>query len=170
MPQTGVTNVSSPGYPGMLADASMAVKDTGISAEASAEIPFGVMVKKGTANDQVAIVTATTNKFRGIVVADQYAPGVEIGDVGVKPKISMALLQKGRIYVYSEEAVNPSLAVRVRCVATGGEIAGSFRTSADTTDCVDISKFAQWKSTTSAAGPAILEIDMANVAEGVADT
>lgn len=171
MPQTTVSPQPA-GFPGMLADASIVKHcDTGVSEEASASIPFGVMVKKGTGNEQVKLLTAQANVLRGIAVYDgALAKDHEVDDAGIRPFASVNVLQRGRVWVYSEEAVNPSLGVKVRCVAISAEIPGSFRVTSDSTDCVDISKYAKWKSTTTGAGPAILEIDMNNSAEGVLDT
>lgn len=156
----------------MLADAADSkVSDTGISEEATASIPWGVMVKKGTANDGIKLLTAQVNVLRGVVHYDgALTKPSELDDAGVRPFVAMPVLQKGRVYVYSEEAINPSLPVRVRAVATGIQIPGSFRTTADGVTCVNISSYAKWKSTTTGAGPAILEIDMSNSAGGVLDT
>lgn len=156
---------------GMLSDNSM-IKDclSRVNAEASAEMPFGTMVKQGTDPHEVLLCTATTNKFAGVVVFNHcYAKPNELGDDGLKPKVAFNILNKGRIFVRPEDAVTPVSAVRVRCVAGGGEVAGAFRAAADGTDCVDISKYARWLRSADAGELCEVEIDMTNAAEGVAD-
>lgn len=168
MPQTSVTTQAE-GFPGLLVDLRDRNIESKVSEEASAEIPFGVMVKRGTAREQVKLMTAITNLCAGIVVHQQYARDIEVGTTGIKPKVSIGALQQGCIWVYSEEAVTPALAVRVRAIAAGAEIAGSFRVTADANDCIDLSKLARWRNVTTGAGIAQLEIDMNNIALAVPD-
>lgn len=168
--QTSIAD-RAPGFPGLLVDTRDHNIETGVSTEASAEIPFGVMVKRGAADGDVQLLTATNNVLAGIVVhQDGLQRDVQIGSTGIKPGVSLGVLQQGCIWVYSETAVNPTTAVRVRAVAAGAEVPGQFRATADTTDTVDISAFARWRSTTAGAGIAQLEIDMNGAAGAVADT
>jgi len=66
--------------------------------------------------------------------------------------------RKGRVYVYAEQAVNPTLPVYLRYTANGGLTPGNFRVDADTSKAMVIAN-AAWVSTTSAAGLAVLEIN-----------
>lgn len=138
---------------------------------ASAEIPFGVMVAASSdPGDGALPLTATDNVLAGIVVYDHaYARLAELGDTGLKPDVVMTVLKRGRIYVLPEETVVPGGAVRVRAVVTGSEVAGAFRTTADSTDCIDISAFARWVRGGSSSSPAVLEIDMLFAQTAVAD-
>jgi hypothetical protein len=140
------------------------------NAEASAELPFGLMVRYGSTNQDALQLTATSNDFAGILVhSHAYAKPQELGDEGLKPNVAIDVLTHGRVWVRVEDDVLMGDPVRVRCVAAGAEKAGAFRTDADGTDCVDISAFARWVSPASAGGLAQLEINMTGVAGGVAD-
>lgn len=168
-PQTSVSQTQGGPFAGMLSSSHPDQSDSYVSEEASAEIPFGTMVKQGTAENGALKCTATSNVLAGIVVHSHgYAKDTELGSTGLKPKVNLRLLQKGRVWVPVEEAVVPGDAVRVRVVAGGGETAGAFRKAADSTDCIDISKFARW--ITGGSSVAELEIDLSNRASGVADT
>lgn len=174
MPQTSV-DVMPEAIEGLLADNSM-TKDClpATSEEASAEIPFGVMVCQGTEDDGALLLNTSSasmaTKLKGVTVFGQaYAKPSELGDTGFKPKCTFDVLNKGRIYVKVEEAVAPGNAVRVRAVVAGNEVKGAFRTTADATDCVDISKFAKWIRGADANGLAVVELDMTMSALAVAD-
>ena len=70
-----------------------------------------------------------------------------------------SLLRRGRIWVSAEEAVTEGGPVYVRMTATGDESVGAFRTTPDSTDCALLRR-ARWASTTSAAGLALLELNL----------
>jgi len=173
-PQTEVEDTMPIGVAGQLAD--LWTEENGdvasaTSEEASAEIPFGVMVKPGTADDGVLKLTATSNKLAGITVFSHlYAKPDELGDTGLKPKVTFDVLTRGRIIVFPEDAVTPASEVHVRAVATGSEVAGAFRGTADGTDTIDLTAFARWRSSADAADAAVLEIDLNNAALATADT
>jgi hypothetical protein len=177
MPQTSVADNMTIGIVGALADANLASVDSRVNEEASAEIPFGVMVVRGTAKATDALLLHTSAAvsaplLAGVVLySAAYAKPEELGDDGVKPNMTVGLLQKGRVYVLPEEAVEPGDDVRVRAVAGGSEQAGAFRTTADdTSDCIDISSFARWITAGSSTVPAVVEIDMTSAAGAVADS
>lgn len=163
MPQTAVSALLI-GVDGQLADLWTELNgDVAplISEEASAEIPFGVAVKKGAADDGALKLTAITEAVHGIVVySPLFSKPDELGDVGLKPKVSFGVLRVGRILARPENSVTPASGVFVRAVATGNEVAGAFRGTADGTDTIDISAFASWRSTAGAGELAVLEIDL----------
>lgn len=157
-------------YAGMPFGLNMPKTESFVNAEASAEIPEGVVVQDTTTDGEAKLLTATNNKLIGIVMrSDSYAKDHERGTTGLKPKTVMKVATKGELYVLTEEAVSPRSAVLVRCVATGGEQAGAFRDTADSSDCVDISQFARYKETTTGAGPALLEFDFTMRGADIAD-
>lgn len=178
IPQTSVSTapLSKP-FPGVLADASYVKHtDSCVSAEASAEIPFGVAVVRDGTNKDTGVklphtsAAASAPLFRGVTVhSHSYARGSELGDNGLKPKVTVLVLQRGRIWVLPEEAVAPGDAVRFRVVAAGAEKAGAFRATADSTDCVDISKFARWVTSGNSTTPCQLEIDVNGAEDAAAD-
>jgi len=65
--------------------------------------------------------------------------------------------RKGRILVAVEAAVTPLLPVLVRVVATGAEVRGAFRGTADSNDCAPF-RGARFATTTTGAGYAELEL------------
>lgn len=172
-PQTSVLTQYPVGIAGQLVDLnSLAVGDTvsAVNAEASAEIPFGVMVKPGTGDDDAKLLTANSNILKGVVVFGHlYDYPVERGDIGIKPGIQIGLLRKAKIWVKVEDAVTPASEVHVRAVAGVGEQAGAFRGSADTTDCIEITPFARFLTTAGAGELAVLSIDLDNAALAAAD-
>jgi hypothetical protein len=72
---------------------------------------------------------------------------------------AIRMRKRGRIRVYSEQAVNPSLPVYLRYTVNGGLTVGNFRVDADTSKALLISN-ASWVSTTTAAGIAVVEINL----------
>lgn len=178
--QTSVLNRFALAVEGNLSDDSM-TKDalSKVSEEASAEIPFGRMVKAGTDAKDVKLMTATNNKLVGISMFNQcYAKPQELGDLGMKPKMVFNVLNKGRIFVRVEDAVTPASEVHVRAItggtngygASGAESAGAFRGTADSTDTIDISAFAKFMGAAAAGELVELEIDMTNASQALADS
>lgn len=164
MPQTTVPTTLVVGSDGQLADLwteENGVVDSVTSEETTAEIAFGKAVKKGTADWSALNLTAITEAVRGFAVWSQrYAKPDELGDTGLKPKVTFGILRMGRMIVKPEDGVDPTKSVFIRAVATGSEIPGSFRGTADGTDTIDISAVATWMSTASAGEPAVVEINL----------
>lgn len=174
MSQTSVTVNPQVGRPGEPATEQAAKNGSVVSAtseEASAEIAIGIMVKAGTGDYGVLKLTAVTNKLAGITTRSHEYGDLEIGDTGYKPGATFGLARTETWFVRIEENVTPASDVRVRAVAAGNEVAGAFRATADSTDCIDLTALAKWKRTSLAAdGVGELEINMALVDLAVADT
>jgi hypothetical protein len=177
MAQTAVASSMTRAFAGMLGDSSY-VKNVRsyVSEESSAEIPFGVAVFRGTSNEELGCLLASSTAaamaaaMLGVVVhSHAYDKPLEVGDTGIKPKMTVGVLTHGRIWVPVEDAVDPGDAVRVRIVVTGNEVKGAFRAAQDSADCVNISAFARWLTVTTGAGIALLELDMCP-GIGTADT
>lgn len=170
MAQTSVADAMTRAFQGMLADSANHTIESMTSEEASAEVPFGVMVKQGTSDTQFLKLTAITDKLVGIVVhSHAYDKPNELGDTGLKPKVTAGILRIGRIWVPVEEAVTPASSVLVRAVVAGAEVAGAFRDTADASDLIDISHIARYRTTTTGAGIALLEINMTGFGGDPAD-
>ena len=168
MSQTTVPANQAVSYAGMLGDATTDNVDSMVSTEASAEVPFGVMVQHGTADTDAKLLSATSNKLAGVVLQSHaYAVGTELGTVGLLPKASLSVLRQGKVWVNVEEAVAVGGAVRVRAAGTGTK--GGFLTTASATNTIDCSKFCRFLTSTSGAGLALVEIDMSGAAGAVAD-
>jgi len=69
------------------------------------------------------------------------------------------LVRQGRVSVLSEDAVTEGGPVYVRMTAGDGESVGAFRGTPDSTNCA-LLQGARWASTTSAAGLAVLELNL----------
>lgn len=171
--QTEVLTRMPIGIPGELADlhtAEFGDVVSAVNAEAAAEIPFGVMVKQGTDDDDVKLLAAQADAIKGIVVFGQnFSKPVQLGSTGLKPGISFGILRKGRIFVLTEDAVTPLSEVHVRAIAVGAELKGAFRGTADGADTIDITGLAKWVTSAGVGEIAILEIDMTQSSLATAD-
>ncbi len=175
--QDEVTTSPAVGCAGDIADLSTmksGLIDAATSEEASAEIPFGTMVIQGTGDHGCLQLNTSAasmeQKLLGIAVrSHDFAVGSELGLIGLKPGATFGVGRRGRFWVVPEDAVSPGDPVRVRAVVAGNEVKGAFMTAADSTDAVDISAFAQWKTSADAGELAVVELDMTNSALAVAD-
>lgn len=172
MSQTSVNAAGqSPTFAGVIVESLL--KASAVSAEASSEIPFGVMVQRGTTDDSALLLAgaAATDLFGIAVHSHAHAKDLELGTTGLKPKASFSVLRIGSIWVLSEQDVTPQNTVRVRHTAgAGGSVLGKFRVAAVANETFDISSFARWVTSSTAGTPAKLEIDMTHVAGLSADT
>ncbi len=170
--QTSVADAAV-SFPGLIADARSCEVDSRFSEESATNIPFGVMVVRGTDEDNGVLLPHTNAATAapicaGVVVhGHDFSIDTELATDGLKPGVSFRVLRKGRVWVQVEEAVNPGDAVRFRAAAAGQK--GAFLKTASAGNTVNISKFAQWMSTVTAAGEALLEIDMVGQADATAD-
>ena len=134
-----------------------------VSEEASSEIPFGRMLKQGTAVDGCLLMTAQADAMIGISVFTQARErDVQLGDTGIKPKCMVTVAKRGRIWVSVSEAVTPASTVRVH--KTGG----TFLATASAGNTV-VLKHARYLTSTSGAGLAMLEFDILMRADNSSD-
>lgn len=162
MPQTSVSVNAAAAFAGLIGDAGDdAYVRSYVNGEASAEIPYGVFVVIDSSEDHEAdLPTADTDLPCGVVLhSHAYAKDNELGTTGLKPDVTMSVLQRGRVWVATEDAVDPGDAVRIRKVAGGSEQLGAFRAAADGTDTM-VATNARWLTSTSGAGFALLEFDV----------
>ena len=171
--QTSVSTAPKFGRPGEPADEHTALHGrvvSGTSEEAAAEIPVGIMLQATTdASDYgVKLITGITNRLAGISTRAHDMSDSELGETGYKPGATFGVARTESWFVVLEEDVTPASPVRVRCVAVGNEVAGAFRATADSTDCLDLSACAKWVRTAFAAdGVGEVYIDMANISLAV---
>jgi hypothetical protein len=125
-----------------------------VSAEASAEIPFGRMLVQGTGDKDAKLMAAQADAMIGISVFSQaYNRDNEIGATGVKPKMTLGVMTRGRIWVQVTADVTPASVVRVH--KTGG----TFQDDSSAGNTV-VLKNARYLTTTLANGLALLEFDI----------
>lgn len=170
MSQTTVADNMSNVFAGVLGDDNLGnYVRSYVNEEATAEMPFGVLVVQGTADGDALLPTATDQPLGVVVHSHRYAKDGELGDDGVKPNAMIGVLRRGTIWVQPEETVAPGDAVRVRLTAGASEQVGAFRTTADGTDCAVITN-AEWLTSGTSTTPALLEIDMNHEPALTADT
>lgn len=157
------------------------LSDTGnhdvVSRYSAAVIPFGRGVSYAAAENKVKLPAAATDilntasyaMFEGIAIEDPSkestadnvlglaganAPAYEIGD-------AIAVLKRGRCYVYSEQAVCPSDTVFLRFSDRGtSELAGNFRKDVDTDKATSLGEKVRFVGTTTGAGPVEVDINL----------
>lgn len=162
MSQTSIPASLPIGFAGMKADTTEDTVETFVSAEASAEIPFGVMVAQGTGDRDGKMPAAGTDKLVGIVLhSHDYAKDTELGSTGLKPKTALQILRKGKALVTVEEAVAPGDRAHIRYASgAGGTQKGAWRKSSVANETIDATTQCVFRSTASANGLAEVEIDM----------
>ncbi len=179
--QSSYTDAPSVAFAGMIADNSMVFDAKSfISAEASAQMPFGVAVafKPSSTYDTDATMPAnSTDKVAGILM---HAPGYErtftvplpdgttgtvgeLGATGLLPGAVLSLLRKGRIWVTVEDGCTVGDRLYVRYSANGGNTQlGACRATDDSGHAIDLTKIGQYVTSASAGGLAMLEVDFTN--------
>lgn len=134
--QTSV-NFQAEVFAGTLVEDEPHMVESAVNAEATASMPFGLLVKKGT-NDRDALIATSTGTPLGIVLHSQgYAKAYgdfagEVDTVGVVAGVQLNVLRKGVCYVLlSENSITPASAVRCYVVADTGHALGTFGKTAD---------------------------------------
>lgn len=167
MSQTFIDPAGQPvGRAGQLADNGPKDVLSGVNNEASAGIPFGVAVKVDVTDDSgrgYLNLAANSDKVNGITLyAYAHQPGTT-GDIdtdgNLKPGAMLDILNQGRVLVVVEEAVSVGDRAYVRAVASGSEVLGAFRKSADASDTIDITKNAIFRTAAGIGGLAVVEVD-----------
>jgi len=178
-PQTAVAAAPDYAVPGQLASlrsVQSSAVDTMLNEEASAHIPFGRVVKKGTVEKRAKVPSAKTDQLCGITVfGHSYSrtPGaVELDNAGLAPGTHMSVLVCGEIYVMPEEDVAITDQVHARVITNVAKLPGMIGKTDDGVNTIDISAFAQWKR---AGGPtsgqcAVLWVDFSNAHLAVTDS
>lgn len=174
--QTSVDSPALLGEPGQPADLHTAefgdvVPST--NAEASAGMPFGIMVKAGTTDDSSKLIAANTDVPDGIVVFSHLFDNPTQVDANgnILPLTAFGKARSGRYIVISEDAITPASEVHVRATANSGNTQpGAFRGTADGAHTIDITPFAKWRSSCGAGGRAVLEITMTGSSLAAADS
>ncbi len=146
------------GFAGQLYDLGENDMVTGVSEEASAEMPFGIVVVRATTDDGVKIPAAEADIPKGVVVhSHSYQVGVDLGDTGLKPKTEMSIMRRGRIWVTVQEAVIPGDRAYIRFAGTGQK--GGWRKSEVVGETMDITLQAEFQTTAAADALAVVEVD-----------
>lgn len=145
----------SPAIKGGLADAGFTDKISGVSDEI---IQFGIGIQVETSG-LITLPSDAGDQFFGIVLQKHKAQENDAAAAQYEIGQAIPILKKGRIWVYSEEAINPVDPVFLRHTADDPLFPGDFRTDLDVDEAFDVSAYCKWVSVTTAAGLAILEIN-----------
>lgn len=180
MSQTSVSSTGQAvGVAGQLFDNAEVVDVvSGFSEEASAQIPFGVGLKQGAADQGVLNMAGSTDVVAGISVfgynhmpANAAGTIGDLGTTGLLPKAGLQVLRKGRILALLDAGV-ASVAVGdrayVRYSANGGNtVLGAWSNATDAGHNTDMTKVGVFVSSMSTAADgtsklAVLEVDFTN--------
>lgn len=138
MPGQSTVALFTPGFPGMIADATF-LKDVAsyVSSETTNQIPWGVMLMQGTTDAGALLPTVgNVNRLIGICT---YSAATQVntemgsvadvaGRIGILPGIQFGVSRRGRLWVQVEEAVTTASPVRIRNTVAGNGT-GTFRTT-----------------------------------------
>lgn len=174
MSQTAVADKMTVGLVGQIATAhGMADAEvaTAFNEEAAASIHIGRFVKQGTKDDGALLPAAAADVLKGIAVLTQgYEPSVELDANGdLAPGTHFGCLRKGPVTVAPTTAVTPASEVHVQMIAEAGHEVGDIRATASVGKSVDITPLAKFLTSAGANQPAVLSIDMDNIALATAD-
>ncbi len=122
--QTSVSTAPIVGVPGDIADLSTAAGGTvsvGTNEESTNELAFGLMVVRGTADGGAKRCAAVADVLYGVAVrGHDFAQDAELGATGITPGNTVGVMQRGRVFVTTEDAVTRASGVHVRMKASAG--------------------------------------------------
>lgn len=180
--QTAVTSAPLIGVPGQLATLQSQLDGeviSGTSEEASTSIPFGRFVVAGTEDEGVKLPAAQEDLLYGVVVfAQAYAKSdadhvAQLDANGLTPGTTFGCLRRGEIIVVATTAVTPADEVHVQMETSATPNTyplGSVRKTAEVGKTVDITPFAQWRTSAGAGELAVLFVDLNNRALVTSDS
>lgn len=162
MSQAAYSAAPGIGFAGQIAD-STSVREiiTRANGEASAGMPFGVVVGFGSTDSKAILLADANTKIAGIVVRSHvYDPNFDLNSSrDPKPGAVLNIGRKGHFYVTVEEAVVPGDPVFVRHTANGGNTQkGAFRKSSDSSNAVAIT--GRYLSTAGAGEIALVSLNL----------
>jgi hypothetical protein len=121
--QTSYSNDPAVGFAGMRADNRATEHLSRLNGEASANLQFGVMVKKGANDSKCLLPSASTDELLGLVVSDFSIDSAELSGSGaVAPEEMASIARKGAFYVLPEQAVVEGDPVYVRYTDGSGAL------------------------------------------------
>lgn len=156
-PQTSVPAQQEVALPGSDCETSVPGQ-SGYNAEASASIPFGIVVKAGAAAGALLLPSGSGDEPEGIVLySSAYdssgLPGSDLDSTGVKPKARISYKVRGIVWVKPEAAVSPGDPVFARhSTGAGGSQKGALRSNADSATAIDLGKRARFLDSSAANG------------------
>lgn len=170
--QTSYTVAPAAAYAGMLADDTENDIMTMNNAEASASMPFGIVVcfKPSPTTDKDATLPASGGKLAGVLVhshdyertftlPDGTTAG-ELDSTGIKPGAEIAVLWRGTVWVKVQQAVAPGDRLFVCHTANTVYTAkGQVGNADESTNTIDATAIGRFTSSAAAGGFAKLQVD-----------
>lgn len=161
--QSSYTDRFTKAFPGMRQHGGPFLCDTAIQEESSAEIPFGVMVKRGSVERTAKLVAGSSDKLFGVLQHSHAYDTTELGTVGVKPGAMLNIIRQGRCTVRTETSVVPGDRAFIRYAAgAGGSQLGAFRNAAVAGETIDATGCVEFLEAASAGGVVTVWVDMLN--------
>lgn len=180
-PQTSVDDPQV-GLPGAPCDSHAADDNlvrTYLQEESSAPIPFGYLLKLGTANaggtgtNGAKLPTAKTDKPLGFsAFALAFNRGTEVDSTGILPKTHFGVVEKGELWIMPYEDMVPGDDVHWVVTSHSGHVPGQIGTTDDGVYTIDISKFCQVRTSggPTSGQPIKLAFDFTNAALAATDS
>ncbi len=138
MSQTSYSNDPAIGLAGMKADSRPSEVLSLLNEEASANLPYGTFVKRGTVDRCMKAPAAAADKLAGLLISSFDNDTAALDADAVAPKGMGNVAHKGAFYVLPEQAVTPDDPVYVRYTDGGGALTvGRVRKDPDGTAQVD---------------------------------
>lgn len=152
----------------------------GLNKESTASMPFGLFVvyERTTLQDAGMLnPDAITDKLAGVTIHSyDYAKeqlglgtaGAGTAMIGVLPTFTVNVITRGYVLCVldASQTTLPGDPVFVRCVATGAEVEGAVRTTADASDCIDLTGKAVFRSSqfTAPNGELVAWVELLSIA------
>ena len=116
------TNMAK-GFAGQLATTSHKQVDSFVNAEASADMPFGIAVKKGSADGECLLPSSASDKIIGLTMRDNSLDTLALASNGaIAPKAMASVMRVGAMYALPEQTVAKGDKVFVRFTAGAGAL------------------------------------------------
>jgi hypothetical protein len=135
--------------------------DTANQEESVAEIPFGVFVKKGTADKSVKLMSSANDVIAGITI-HSHAAQVGTGG-GLAPKAAVNLGTRCRVLMTADVAVTPADPVFARYANNAGNTLTGRGTVTKTADSASAKRVYGARFMTTAAAGALVEVEFSKI-------
>lgn len=145
------------GFAGMKVDTYPDGVDTANQEESSAEIPFGVFVKKGTGDRAVKLMSSINDVIAGITIHSHAAQTGTGG--GLPPKAAVNLGTRCRVLMVAEENLTPADPVFARYANNAGNTKTGRGTVGKTADTATAKRVYGARYLTTASAGGLIEVE-----------
>jgi hypothetical protein len=166
MSQTSYPTTITAAIAGLLAGSLYNAEIASAKNDSGGAIPFGIGLKTGpNKGDAVVPPSGAGDKLRGISMFEQGLNNIGLASAspataGILDQVEFNLVERGRVWVIAEEAVDVDSPVYCRYAAgAGGTQLGAFRASADTATAALVKGARYLSKTTGVNQLALLEFD-----------